>query len=447
MFKKIYKFVNDDIWLLSITELANPQAFLIKHLKLLLLAIRGFIDDLCILRASALTLYTLLSIVPIIAMLFGVAKGFGLEKILEKNVLERVSEQDTLVIQLIEFSENLLASTKGGLVAGIGVVVLFWTIIKVIGNIEESFNHIWKVKQGRTLGRKTSDYLSLMLLSPILLISSSSLSVFVETKIVWLMEVINLPAFGKAIVFYGLSLLPLLLLWLLFSIIYILIPNTKISLKSGILSGIVTGTVFQLVLWLYLSLQIGVSNYNAIYGSFAALPLFVVWLQIVWLIVLFGAQGCYYHQNYDYYRTNENYETLSFRVKKTLALQVLHLIIQNFIQKKTPLNTLEISSQLSLSMGIIQAVLAKLMRSQLITEIKTDNNQPRQFLPLHDSQYFSIANVIIALESCGNNQKPLSLATIDFHQELESFEQLLQNSAQNYLLSNITKKESVHENH
>lgn len=444
MFKKIQKFVSDDIWRLSITELANPQAFLIKHLKLLLLAIQGFINDLCILRASALTLYTLLSIVPIIAMLFGVAKGFGLEKVLEKNVLERVSEQDTMMIQLIEFSENLLASTKGGIVAGIGVVVLFWTIIKVIGNIEESFNHIWKVKQGRTLGRKTSDYLSLMLLSPILLISSSSLSVFVETKIVWLMEVINLPAFGKAIVFYGLSLLPLLLLWLLFSIIYILIPNTKISLKSGILSGIVTGTVFQLVLWLYLSLQIGVSNYNAIYGSFAALPLFVVWLQIVWFIVLFGAQGCYYHQNYEYYRTNENYDALSFRVKKVLALQVLHLIIQNFIQEKPPLNTLAISSQLTLSMGIVQAVLAKLMRSQLIIEIKTADNELSQFLPLHDSRHLSIAHVITALESCGNNQKPLSLAAINFSQELEDFEQLLQNSAQNYLLTEMTQKTTKH---
>ena len=186
-----YNFIKEDVWLLHEQKLPLFKATLIKSLKIVILSVQGFSRDLCPLRASALTLYSILSIVPVIAMLFGIAKGFGFETMLEKRLLEQAPDQDTMVLQLISFAQNLLESTKGGLVAGIGVVVLFWTIINVIGNIEESFNFIWKIAKGRSLSRKFSDYLSLMLLAPVLLIASSSITVFLDTKINWLIKVIE----------------------------------------------------------------------------------------------------------------------------------------------------------------------------------------------------------------------------------------------------------------
>ena len=146
MYQKIRYFFSEGIWLINPDKISPFKAVILKYLKIIILAIQGFVKDNCALRASALTLYTLLSIVPIIAMLFGVAKGFGFEKKLREQIIEQIPEQDSMIMQVIAFAENLLASTKGGLVAGIGIVVLFWTVIRVIGNIESSFNHIWKIR-------------------------------------------------------------------------------------------------------------------------------------------------------------------------------------------------------------------------------------------------------------------------------------------------------------
>ena len=224
---KIINFVKDDMWELDGESLPAWKRFGVKALKLFILAGRGFVKDNCSLRASALTLYTLLSIVPVIAMLFGVAKGFGFEQKMKAQLLDQGSDQDEMMLQLIDFAENMLANTQGGLVAGIGLLVLFWTIIKVISTIEASFNHIWSVDKGRTIGRKLSDYLSLMMLAPVLLITASSISVFVKIQITGLAESIALPEAGSSLVISGLSYLPMLIIWVLFSFVFIFMPNTK----------------------------------------------------------------------------------------------------------------------------------------------------------------------------------------------------------------------------
>ena len=180
-------------------------------------------------------------------MLFGIAKGLGFETMLEQRLLEQAPDQDAMLLQLISFAQNLLESTKGGVVAGIGIVVLFWTIISVIGNIEESFNYIWKISTGRSISRKFSDYLSLMLLAPVLLIASGSITVFLDTKINWLITVIELPEFGTWLVIKALSLSPLALMIALFTFTFIFMPNHKINYRAGIIAGIITGIMYHLL--------------------------------------------------------------------------------------------------------------------------------------------------------------------------------------------------------
>ncbi|MGZ4969722.1 MAG: YihY/virulence factor BrkB family protein, partial [Methylobacter sp.] len=237
----IINFIKKDIWLLDEEKFLSFKAKIIKSLKIIILSAQGFSRDLCSLRASALTLYTLLSIVPIIAMLFGIAKGFGFEKIMEQRLMEQIPNQDTMVLQLIDFAQNMLDSAKGGVVAGTGIIILFWTIINVIGDIEESFNYIWKIDKGRSIGRKFSDYLSLMLLAPIVLIISGSITVFLKTQISWLMTIIQLPEIGSWLVIRALSLLPLILMSALFAFMFIFMPNHKINYRAGIIAGIATG--------------------------------------------------------------------------------------------------------------------------------------------------------------------------------------------------------------
>ena len=433
----IISFIKEDLWLLHEQRLPPFKAAIIKTLKIVILSVQGFSSDLCPLRASALTLYSILSIVPVIAMLFGIAKGFGFETMLEQRLLEQAPDQDAMVLQLISFAQNLLESTKGGVVAGIGIVVLFWTIISVIGNIEESFNYIWKIGTGRSISRKFSDYLSLMLLAPVLLIASGSITVFLDTKINWLINVIELPEFGTWLVIKALSLSPLALMIALFTFTFIFMPNHKINYRAGIIAGIITGIMYYLLQGAYLSLQIGVSKYNAIYGSFAALPLFVVWLQTGWMIVLFGCEMAFFLQNYETYRNNNRFSDLSFSLKKVIALQITHLIIKNFIQLNNPLTADEIATKLVIPIAIIQPVLSKLIASHIIVEFKNQDEDDEVYQPAVDINILTIAYVINALEHCGQNHLPDINQEQLFMNAVNNFRELMEASEQNRLLKDI----------
>jgi membrane protein len=433
----LFNFIKEDIWLLHEQNLPPFKAAIIKSLKIIILSVQGFSRDLCPLRASALTLYSILSIVPVIAMLFGIAKGFGFENMLEERLIDQLPDQQAMVLQLIGFAQNLLDNTKGGVVAGIGVVVLFWTIINVIGNIEESFNYIWKIGKGRSISRKFSDYLSLMLLAPVVLIASSSITVFLKTKITWLITVIELPEFGTWLVIKALGLSPLVLMIGLFAFTFIFMPNHKINYRAGIIAAVVAGAMYHLSQWVYLSLQIGVSNYNTIYGSFAALPLFVVWLQIGWMIVLFGCEMAFYLQNYETYRNNNRFSDLSFSLKKVIALQITHLIIKNFIQLNNPFSANEIAAKLVIPIAIIQPVLLDLMASHIIVEFKNQDEDDEVYQPAVDINILTIAYVINALELSGQNQLPDINQEQLFMNSVNDLRKLMEGSEQNILLKDV----------
>jgi membrane protein len=377
---KLVIFFQEGIWQQQQKQ-ANKKdlkTLSINYLKVFILSAQGFIKDNGALRASALTLYTLLSIVPIIAMCFGIAKGFGFEATLEQYLLEQ--EQDSLISQLLEMAKNMLESTKGGVVAGFGVALLFWTVLKVISNIEDSFNHIWKVKKARTLGRKLGDYLSLMLFAPILIVAANSINIFALQL---------------------LSYLPIIILWLLFSFIFIFMPNTQVTYKSGIFSGVITGTTYYIIQSVYIYLQVGVSSYNAIYGSFAALPLFLVWLQITWIIMLFGSELSYYHQNLNFYHTHNKFQHLNFKSSKAIALIVMQKIITRFQQLDLPnYTTEELSVELNTPINIIQKSLDDLIFCQLLTQL-TDVQTSYQ--PSRSIELLNEAEIINALENKGEN--------------------------------------------
>ena len=433
----VINFVKHDIWLLNNQSLSPFQASIVKLIKIVILSTQSFSRDLCPLRASALTLYSLLSIVPVIAMLFGIAKGFGFEKMLEQWLIEQAPKQDTLMFQLISFARNQLDSTKGEVVAGIGVVVLFWTIISVISNIEESFNYIWKIGKGRSIKRKFSDYLSLMLLAPVILIASSSITVFLKAKITWLVTFIHLPAYGTWLVIQALSLSPFMLLIGLFSFMFIFMPNNKVDLRVGIIAGIVTGIFYNLLQWAYLSLQIGVSSYNAIYGSFAALPLFVVWLQIGWMIVLMGCEVAFFLQNYEIYSTNNQYSHLSTSLKKVIALQITHLIIKNFSQLNKASTAAELATKLAIPDTIIRAMLLKLVASHIVVEFNNQDEVEAYYQPAVSINILSVAYVIKALEQTGQN------VLLSIHPEqlpgkpIIDFRELMTAAHQNCLLKDL----------
>lgn len=435
----LINYLKHDVWQVEETPLSRGKSLLLKSLKIVLLAIYGFQKNDCELRSTALTMYTILSIVPIIAMLFGIAKGFGLEKMLQQQLVAQIPAQDTMMLRLMAFAENMLANTEGGIVAGMGVMILFWTVIKVIGMIEESFNQIWQIKQGRSLTRKLSDYLSLMLLAPILLIVSSSITVFVSTQLTWIIQHLNIDATGSSILLYSLNYLPILIMAILFSFTFMFMPNQKVQWQAGVIAGIVTGIIYQLAQWAYLTLQVGVSSYNAIYGSFAALPLFFIWLQLGWVIVLFGCEISFYIQNYASYQHHEQYSGISFSSKKIVALQITHLIVNRFSQAEKALSCVQIAAQLNLPQSIVQLVLTALLEANMLVEINSTTDE-LLFQPALDTNLMSVYMIIEALENQGNNLLKSKTALAPFVKINADLQEALKVAAKDALLKELSER-------
>ncbi|MCB1195890.1 YihY/virulence factor BrkB family protein [bacterium] len=434
---KIITFIKYDIWFVRKHALSPARRSLVSLLRITILSFRGFNQDKCSLRASALTFYTLLSIVPVIAMLFGIARGFGIEKILESQIRESLHGHEEVAEKILGFSTTLLQNTRSGVIVGIGIIALFWAVIKLLGNIELSFNEIWGVKQCRSIGRKVTDYLSMLLICPIFLVASSSITVFLTTKIQDVAQ--KVPLLGSPIIAVTLNLAPYITLWLLFSILYIFLTNTKIGIISGLSGGIIAGTIFHLVQWSYVTFQIFTSKYNAIYGSFAALPLFLIWLQTSWLIVLFGAEISFAHQNVDTYEYEPESLDVAYATKKLLALIIMKLCINRFCKGEPPLASGDIANEIDAPIRLIRQILFELASINLLARIKGDSDKETGYQPAISPETLTIQYVLSRYEHYSSQSSRLSTAVIShpFGEYLQKFNEKLANSPENILIKNL----------
>jgi membrane protein len=440
-FERATRFVSVDVWRIQLEDLPFGKSFLVKQLRIILLTLGGFVEDKCFFRASSLTFNTLLSIVPVVAILFGVAKGFGFESRLKRELLAKFpgESQQEVLWKVFDFAESLLQATKGGLIAGIGIVILFWSVINVLSHIEASLNDIWEIKESRSWGRKFSDYLAIMMISPLLILVSSSATVFITTHVTQLTEQIELLGMISPLIFLSFNLIPYVLIWILFTIIYVLMPNTKVKLKAGLVAGIIAGTIFQFAQWGYISFQVGTARYNAIYGSFAALPLFLLWVQVSWWVVLFGAELSFANQNVGTYEYEPDSRKVSPAFKKVLTLHVAHLLVKNFAVGGRPLTDVEIGARLKIPIRLVHNILYDLVQSQVITETTTRVEQQYGYQPARDINALTIKSVVDAVEQNGTNDIPVA-RTGEFEaleQALDKFRDEADASPANKLLKDI----------
>jgi membrane protein len=439
MISGVINFIRVDIWRIRLDDLPFKRTIFIRLLRVVILSIRGFDQDKCLLRASALTFYTLLSIPSVIAMLFGIAKGFGFEKRLEAALMENLPGQEEFASKVIAFSTSLLEQTKGGIIAGIGVAVLFWSVLKVLHHIESSLNDIWEIRESRSWGRKISDYLSVMLLAPVLILMSGSITVFITTQITEMTHKVPLLGYLSPLFSFSFQLIPYVLIWVLFTVIYVLMPNTRVSLKAGILGGIVAGTGYQIFQGIYLEFQIGVARYNAIYGSFAALPLFLMWVQITWWIVLFGAELSFATQNHATYEYEPGGLRVSPAFQKLLTLRVAHLVVHNFKDGQKPLTDTQISEALGIPIRLLHRILRDLVYSRLFIQTRTFVDGNYGYQPARDINNISIKNVIDDIDQNGVDNIPVvkteELSSLS--ESLKQFSEAMEVSPANKLLKDI----------
>jgi membrane protein len=409
MISQVIRFINTDIWKIRLKNLSPPKAFFVKSLRIIILAVRGFVKDNCQKTASVLTYYSLLNVVPIIAVVFGIAKGFGLEKIIEKQILqaaEKANWQADLTNQILKFSHSFLEKVNGGLIAGIGVILMFWKVISIMGKIEDSFNAIWEVGKSRTLARKFTDYIAMMFLAPVLLVISSSATVLVASKVQAIISKIAFSGIFSSVIFFLLSLLPYVSMWILLTMLYLVMPNTRISLRSGFLGGVAAGTIYQVVQWIYIKFQIGVASYSAIYGSFAALPLFLVWVQMSWMILLLGAEIAHASEHYETFGFYPDYFQITTYSKKFLMLRIIHLITKKFSLGEKPFSAKQIASTLEIPVRLVQQLLNELTNAGLVTETITRTRNEVAFQPGRTIEDITVKHALDEYEKNGLIQIP-----------------------------------------
>tara|TARA_B100000809_G_scaffold117604_1_gene115957 strand:+ start:1373 stop:2692 length:1320 start_codon:yes stop_codon:yes gene_type:complete len=439
MFPKITDFIQSHIWELPLDQLPRWQSPLIKQVRVLILAFKGFNRDKCQLRAAALTFYSILSLIPILAMVFGIAKGFGFEQKLELLLQEKIASRDMVAQEgvdwIISKAKLLLESTRGSLIAGVGLVVLMWAATRVLRHIEAALNDIWEIKNSRPWIRNFTDLLSIMVVAPILFILAQSTTVFITAIIQDLSKGMKL--LGH--LFLLIKLIPFGLIWLLFTMIYVVVPNTKVNFKSALVAGVIVGTIFQLSQWIFFKSQMGISKYNAIYGSFAFLPLLLIWIQTAWLILLLGAEIAFANQHINRYEFALGSQEVKPSFKKLVTLLITNLLVKNFVEAKSSLTAEEISATLHAPVRLVRQCITDLMNSKIINEVGKKNSQDTSYQPARSVENLSVSFVLQAIDEHG-------LGDIHIHesgeskrlsQALEALNQEIERSPSNILLKNI----------
>lgn len=440
MVKRILNFLKHDIWRFRGVLLRGKRGFGLHALRIFMLSFREFASDKCSLRASALTFYSLLSIVPVFAMAFGVAKGFGMDKILKEKLLENTQGQQEVAMRIIQFSESLLQNTQVGIVAGIGLVLLFWSVIQVLTNIENSFNDIWAIKKPRSMGQKFTDYLALMLIAPVFFVTASSITVFVVSQVKTITREVRVLEFLGPVFFIGLQLLPFVVSWGLLTYLYMFMPNGKIQFKSALIGGFVAGVVYQTGQWAYIYFQIGASNAGAVYGTFAALPLFLIWLQTSWLIVLYGAELAFAHQNEATFEFEPDCLNASEEFKKLLALRIAQVCVSRFAAGLRPLSSEEIAEQLEMPVRLTNELLDRLTKANLLNVAQGEDERKRHYQPARDIGEMTIQFVIREMEKAGTKDIPIAETPEleNLRVSLNVFDEVLQNLPENTLLKDLS---------
>jgi len=437
--KAIQEFLEVGIWQTSLRKEPKPKVVLIKSLRIILIAIKSLGNGRLQSQASALTYYSLLSVVPVFAMFFGIAKGFGMQKHLEQIIIKNFSSQEEVMNRIIEFANSLLQTTKGGIVAGIGLIILLWSIIKVLSNIEKSFNNIWEVHRSRPLLRKLTDYLGLIILAPVFLILASSSTVFITSKIEYLSNNYSLLELLSPAILSMIKLLPYVLIWLILIMLYMIMPNTRVKFTSALIAAIIAGSIYQLTQWAYISFQIGVSRNNAIYGSFAALPLFLIWIHLSWMIVLLGAEISFAHQNSMRYEYKDEENKMSSSYKKRLSLLILHKIFNNFSLAKPALTAEQIAIGLDIPIRLIRVITAELSEAGLLNETLTPEYNENAYQPARDINQLSINKIIDIIDNNGKESLVIEDRAImeKIENHLKKINESAHNSPSNILLKDL----------
>ena len=428
-FSRTYTFFRDDIWRTSESELTKIQRIGYRLAQTIILAIRGFIKDRLNIRASALTYSIVFAIIPLLALIIAIGKGLGVEKMIEDSLNQSFVAQSDIAPTIMQFVQRYLATTQGGLFIGIGLVILLWSVLNLFMQVENAFNTIWQVRKPRNAMNMFTTYFSTVLVIPIIIVFTSGLSIFVSSAVsqTYVYQVLS------PVLRFFVKLIPYALNCIIFTVMYKAVPNTRVQFKHALVAGIIAGFAFQAFQMLYINGQVYLSRYNVVYGSFAAIPLLLLWLQISCLIVLLGAEISYVSQNLQYFEYELDSIKISPRYKKFLTLFITYVIVKQLENKQSPLSAEEISRHYKIPIRLVQQIIQSLIDISVLAEIANEQSKSKEkhFIPAVDINQLTVKLVTDRLNEFGaedflkNKNKQLDQFWVKVREINPAYENLL----------------------
>jgi membrane protein len=393
------------------------------------LTARGFVEDQVLFRAMALTYISVLSLVPLLAFSFSVAKGFGFyHELIEKTVnpfLDRtfgpLEEQGPLVAtagahemrvaiaQVLELVGNVIAETKVTGLGALGLAILAWTVIKLLSTIERSFNDIWGVQRSRSLLRKVSDYLAMVIVTPIFLFTATGLTTAAQNSgvVEFLRGALHLGPFLDLV----LEGMPLIALWIGFSFLYMAMPNARTRIVSAMLGALVGGTLWQILLVVHLRSQVEIARYSAIYAGFAAIPIFLIWVDLAWVAVLLGAEVCFAHQSEPAWARLFRSGPADHAFQEVLGLRSMARIGERFLAGGEAWTAERLADELGAPQRLLEKVLDRLVAHGLLRA--TLEGKAEGFVPARDLETMTVKTVLDALKGSSGTADVTALGAVD----------------------------------
>lgn len=388
-------FLPPGLWRLDPFRYTGWKRYLAGIWQMTAFVLRDFFEDHCLLQASALSFTTILSIVPFFALTFAVLKGFGVQNLLEPLILNQVAAgSQEIVSKIVTYINNTNMKSMGT----VGLFMLIITAISLLASVEESFNHIWGVREDRSLRQKFSDYLSVTLSAPLLTLAAVSITTSLEnqTVVLWLLD----REYLGDVLLAGARLFPYVSIWIALVFLYMFIPNTKVRFSSAMVGGILAGTVWQIAQWGYIHFQVGVGRYNAIYGTLALVPIFMIWIYTSWLIVLFGVEVVYAHQNRRSIRQECHGIPLSHAFREELALSLLAECAADFLSRQNPRTLEQLTEGIHLPARQVRELLGDLEEEGFLARLAGD--EPH-WHPECDPNRLKVAEVLTRLRQRGGS--------------------------------------------
>lgn len=372
----------------------------INGLRTANLSVKSFLNRDIQTQACAMTYRTVLAIVPALALLLAIGRGFGMQNVLQAELMRLFPAQQMVTNYIVDFVDSYLSQTSEGLFLGIGIAFLLYTMIALLSNVEDTFNLIWGQDRGRSLWRKISDYTAMMLILPVLMLCASGLSLLVSSTL----RVVFHFSFMTPVISLLLEAAQWMMTILFFTALYILIPNTKVKFFNAFVSGIIAGVCFLLLQWLFVNGTIYVTRYNAIYGSFAILPLLLIWLQLVWTITLAGAVVCYSSQNVFAFSFDHEVETISAAYEAKVTIAIAAVVARRFVDCKPSMTARDLMNNYDFPARLVTRITDRLCAAGIFSRVMMPQEKDVFGFQLAvDPQQLSVEALLVRVYTLGSN--------------------------------------------